>query len=443
MKKIFLSINPIATLYIFSIIFISNCKINKKFINHTIKFYNDVNNNEAIPYITMKKGGKELKFIISLSSPLIILKEDNSNSGHNSEYLNLSNVYTLFNYDKTNTANFSIQTSNDNFNFDSYDENFTYGQIIDPKESKENFNLKEFGLYGLAREQQIKDEKLYHLSHLNQLYKKNLISHRKIIYIKPYYKNGTLLEESAISIGKFPDEFVKNKTKLPSCRFKKNFPNYYACEITDIILKNKNSEEKFQMNNLNIKARFEEGKFSKINLPSRLFKDFSKFFEGQNCTIDNNSKTIYCDEKSEKYNIIFSIVMNKFEFVIKNNKTLWDKNGFLNMEFNMRENNTAILTSGFSGNYHRIYDNFNERIYFSDEDGNIKFPHKKNKKKIYWIIYLIISGAILVIGLIVIIIVWTTTKKNIEQEVTSISFQRKRDEEEDDDDDDGGGQILF
>ena len=441
MKKIFPSINPIATLYIFSIIFISNCKTNKKFINHTIKFYNDVNNNEIIPYITMKKGDKELKFIISLSSPLIILKEDNSNSGDNSEYLNLSNVYTLFNYDKTNTANFSIQTSNDIFHFDSYDENFTYGQMITPKELNENFNLDEFGLYGLSREQQIEIEKLYHLSHLNQLYEKNLISHRKIIYIKPYYKNGVLLEDSAISIGKFPDEFVKNKTKLPSCRFRRNHPNYYTCEITDIILKNKNTEEKFQMENLNIKARFEEGKISKINLPSRLFKNFSQFFKEQNCTIYNDSKTIYCDEKSEKYNIIFSIVMNQFEFVINNNNTLWDKESFLNMEFNMQENNIAILTSGFSGNYHRIYDNFNQRIYFSDEDGNIKFPHKINEAKMYWVIYLIISGALLVIGLVVIIIVWTTTKKNILQEVTSISFQQKRVEEVDDDDDDGG-QIL-
>ena len=442
MKKIFPSINPIATLYIFSIIFISNCKTNKKFINHTINFYNDANNNETIPYITMRKGNKELKLIISLSSPLIILKEDNNNRGNSSEYLNLSNVYTLFNYDKTNTTNFSIQMSNDIFHFNSYDENFTYGLMIDQKELKENFNLNEFGLYGLAREQQIESEELRHLSHLNQLYEKDLIFHRKIIYIKPYYKNGTLLKDSAISIGKFPDEFVKNKTKLPSCRFRKNHPKYYTCEITDIILKNKNSEEKIQMKNLNIKARFEEGKFSKINLPSRLFKNFSEFFEGQNCTIDNNNKAIYCDEKSEKYNIIFSLIMNQFEFVINNNNTLWDKESFLNMEFNMQENNTAILTSGFSGNYHRIYDNFNERIYFSDVDGNIKSPPKiKSKAKMYWVIYLIISGALLVIGLVVIIIVWTTTKKSIEQEVTSISFQQKRNEEDDDDDDDGG-QIL-
>jgi hypothetical protein len=390
----------------------------------------------------MKKGNKELKLIISLSSPLIILKEDNNNRGNSSEYLHLSNVYTLFNYDKTNTTNFSIQTSNDIFQFNSYEENFTYGLMIDQKELKENFNLNEFGLYGLAREQQIESEELRHLSHLNQLCEKDLIFHRKIIYIKPYYKNGTLLKDSAISIGKFPDEFVKNKTKLPSCRFRKNHPKYYTCEITDIILKNKNSEEKIQMKNLNIKARFEEGKFSKINLPSRLFKNFSEFFEGQNCTIDNNSKTIYCDEKSEKYNIIFSLIMNQYEFVINNTNALWDKESFLNMEFNMQENNTAILTSGFSGNYHRIYDNFNERIYFSDVDGNIKFPKKiKSNAKMYWVIYLIISGALLVIGLVVIIIVWTTTKKSIEQEVTSISFQQKRNEEDDDDDDDGG-QIL-
>ena len=95
MKKIFPSINPIATLYIFFIIFISNCKTNKKFIIHIINFYNDMNNNETIPYITFKKGDKELKFIISLSSPLIILKEDNSNNSDNSELLYLSNIHSF------------------------------------------------------------------------------------------------------------------------------------------------------------------------------------------------------------------------------------------------------------------------------------------------------------------------------------------------------------
>ena len=54
-----------------------------------------MNNNETIPYITFKKGDKELKFIISISSPLIILKEDNSNNSDNSELLYLSNIHSF------------------------------------------------------------------------------------------------------------------------------------------------------------------------------------------------------------------------------------------------------------------------------------------------------------------------------------------------------------
>ena len=289
--------------------------------------------------------------------------------------------------------------------------------------------------------------------YLFQLYNKKLIANRKIIYIKPYFGNGKLLESSELSIGKFPDQFVKNKTDLPSCRFRRTFSSFYTCEISDIILKNKKSNKEFKMEKLDLKAIFEEGTISKMNLPTILFDNFYEYFKEQkNCSVFNDTRTIKCSESSEKNNIAISIVMNNYEFMINNEDALWDRESSLNIEFNMepeveivdgkeKKRNIAILTSAFSGNYHRIYDNFMERIYFSGVDGNIKFPNKPNEAKMYWLIYLIITGALLIIGLIVIIIVWTTTKKNIVEEVTAISFGKKREEEDEEDDD--GGQILI
>ena len=171
-------------------------------------------------------------------------------------------------------------------------------------------------------------------------------------------------------------------------------------------------------------AVFEERSIQPIYLPKSLYKKFKDYFNNKNCSCDE--KKIVCDT-SIKESINISLVINNYKFIL-NPEYVWN-NGQLNFVFN-RKDNIVILSSGFTGYYHRIYDNYNQKIYFSDENGNIiSLRNKKNNDIIYWAIYLSASGLILIISIIIIIIGIKKWKRNLEEEVNSISFQKQRDED--------------
>ena len=410
MKKNFHIISSSIIFYLLYFLISLSYEKEIKYIKEEIYIDEDKN-----PYIKILNGGSTSKFLISLSSPILFtFKNDNNNINDNNEnpYLYTSIYNEAFSY----LIKEGMFLLNHKFN---------YGYLI----NESNSNLpSNYGLLGLGRGKLGVNKDFDNSNRfLQQLLNKNLIS-KEIIYIGPYYKNNILLDKSNILIGKIDDSLVKKKYELPYCILYNNSDNYYDCKISNFTIEDKNKNNitsiYHEKKNNFIIAIFEERSIQPIYLPKSLYKKFKDYFNNKNCSCDE--KKIVCDT-SIKESINISLVINNYKFIL-NPEYVWN-NGQLNFVFN-RKDNIVILSSGFTGYYHRIYDNYNQKIFFSDENGNIiSLRNKKNNDIIYWAIYLSASGLILIISIIIIIIGIKKWKRNLEEEVNSISFQKQRDED--------------
>lgn len=421
MKKKFHTLSSIILYYIFCFLINASYEEDKNYIKKEITI------NEQRPFIS----DNDTKFLISLSSPIIFIPE---NVNDNKSFL----YTTIFN----DTFNFSIRSKSFSFllnNKKNVKQLFYYGSS--------NSNINNYGFYGLARDKNrttLNGIKTF----LEQLLNSKLIS-KDIIYIEPYYNNNTTKKKSNILIGIFPESLAKNRSKLPFCDLKKknNSINYYDCNIGSFLIEyndNNNKKDTYlykkdkDLKNTII-ARFEEGSMGPIFFPQTLFKVFQEYFKNHNCSCNEYARQIECDLSKTK-NMTISLIINNFKFIL-NPEYIWKKEGQLNklnIEFN-RVDEIIVLTSGFTGYYHRIYDNVNYKIYFSDDNNKIISLNKEGKSYdlIFWIIFLSASFLVLVIAIIVIIYCTQNWKQKIADKITSISFQKQRDEEED-----GDGELL-
>ena len=97
----------------------------------------------------------------------------------------------------------------------------------------------------------------------------------------------------------------------------------------------------------------------------------------------------------------------------------------------------ALLMSSFLGNYHRIYDVDNKKIYFSyvESSKNGDNGNTTNNSNIILYLILIIIGSILLISFATFIVILIITKRkgsNLENKINSISFSNENKEKEED-----------
>jgi len=362
------------------------------------------------PFVKMKIGNQnDKKFLISFSSPLIItFQKDKSSS-----FVPISSESLNYNFKSKNlklkmgkdNCTLSDNIRNISFNISSLEESISH---VNEMKDMKNYD----GILGLNKSEIV----IFHNeTFLKQLIAKNFIS-KKIIHIAPYYNfDGKLNNKSRIKIGEFPNEFIKeNMHEIPL-----NSKNgSFECKISDIFIEdnlNKTNDNRTYI------ARIEEGLLEPISFPQSLFKTFEKHFGQRNCTIKNYN--IHCSNKTDilkKINIKFKINKSLFKL-----GSIW-KDGNLNINF--IEGESIILTSEFTGNYDRVYDEEENKIFFSDFGG-----YKPKISAGYLIIVLISIGSFFIIAFIVIIIVVCINLargKNLKNKVNSISFSNQEDVEE-------------
>lgn len=359
------------------------------------------------PFVKMKIGNQnDKKLLISFSSPLIITfsKEKDSSFVPNSE---------SFKY-KFKSNELKLKMGKDNFTLSDNIKNISFNiSSIDEPTSLTN-EMKDYdGILGLNKsEMAIFNKETF----LKQLIAKKYIS-KKIIHIAPYYNiEGKLNDKSRIKIGEFPIEFIKeNMHEIPL-----NSKNGgFECNISDLFI-----EDNLNITNDNktYTARIEEGLIEPVLFPQSLFKTFEKHFAQRNCTIKKNN--IHCSNKTDilkKTNIKFKINKSLYQL-----GSIW-KDGNLNINFT--EGESIILTSEFTGNYDRVYDEEENKIFFSDFGG---YKNKKSSLN-YLIIALLSISSFLIIAVFVIIIVVCVNLakgKNLKNKVNSISFSNQNDTEE-------------
>jgi hypothetical protein len=361
------------------------------------------------PFVKMKIGNQQdKKLLISFSSPSIITfpkVKDSSFVARNKsiKYKFKSNDLNL----KMKKGNFTLNNkiTNISINFSSIDETST---LI-----KEMNGLD--GILGLyQKELDIFNKETF----LGQLIAKNYISN-KIIYISPYYNStGGLNNNSKIKIGEFPKEF--NKEDMHAIPLIENKDSLgYDCNISDLSIEDKFNKTK---DNKTYIARIEEGQLEPISIPKSLLPLFKEHFSRRNCTIGNDK--VNCPNLTVINNTNIKFKINGLEFQLGSIL----KDGKLNLKF--IDDNIIVLTSEFTGNYHRIYDGKENKIFFSDFRG---YSEKKKNNDVL-IIVLIAGGALLLISIIVISIVVCVQRakgKNLSKKVTSISFTADKNEEDD------------
>ena len=361
------------------------------------------------PFVKMKIGNHDKKFLISFSSPLIITfpKEKGSSfvpiSSKSIKYIFKSKELNL----KMGKDNFTLS---DNIKDISFNISSLEGSIPFENEMKD---MKDYdGILGLNKSE---IDIFQHETFLKQLIAKKYIS-KKIIYIAPYYNlEGKLNDKSRIKIGEFPKEFKKEIMHEIPLNSKNGG---FEFNISDLFI-----EDNLNKTNVNrtFIARIEEGLLEPISFPNSLFKTFENHFRQRNCTINKNN--IHCSNKTDilkKTNIKFKINKSLYQL-----GSIW-KDGNLNIKF--IEGESIILTSEFTGNYDRVYDEEENKIFFSDFGG-----YKPKISAGYLIIVLISIGSFFIIAFIVIIIVVCINLargKNLKNKVNSISFSNQEDGEE-------------
>ena len=242
-------------------------------------------------------------------------------------------------------------------------------------------------------------------------------------------------------IGKIPKKFEEKLQKLPFCSFDETkSKNYYDCMISSIIfedsLVNDKENRTYKIEN-KIIGRLEEGNIQETVLPLSLFEDFKQYFVDQkNCSLEGYD--INCsNQKNVLNNVTVSFIINNYTFKL-NNRSTWNNNGRLFFTFN--DDDKILLMSSFLGNYHRIYDVDNKKVYFSEVEKNISKNNEDNLKTLYIII--IVAGAILLIIFVTVIVIIIITKRKVDDlhnKINSISFagqdkekvEKEKEEEQD------------
>ena len=333
---------------------------------------------------------------------------------------------------------------NDNLNL-----NLTFGAI-----AKEDFKCPETsaGVCGLIRGtngfKNLEDKYLL----INQLYDLKIIS-KKLFYISPYYKDNTLLSESKIIIGSYPEEF--NLNGLPYCDLDDTYSsNYFDCRLNGIIIEDSDSTitRHISIKDKHYIARFEEGSIQANNLPDYLYPVFEDIFiNKKGCKLVDNF--FDCSEVPDAMqNFTLSYVFGKYKYVF-NTASLWVNNKFF-FKFPNDKNNTILVFSTFSGNYHRIYSMDDKKIYFSgynnqiveiNEKNNTDVNNSDNNKKdgqtdsAYnedsvktWKIITSVVIVVLVIVIIIFVIILVTKRKHKKdlQDIAKISFKNDNDKKE-------------
>ena len=362
------------------------------------------------PFVKMKIGNqKDKKLLISFSSPSIItfpkVKDSSFVPKNGTGKIKFKSKELKFKIEK---GNFTLNDKMNNISI-------SFGSMEEHPELTSEINGFD-GILGLSKKEM--NDSFNKETFLSQLIAKKYIS-KKIVYIGLYYNNtGKLQEKSKIKIGEFPEEFKDvNMHSIPLIENKDGLG--YDCSISDLIIEDKLNQTK---DNKTYNARIEEGQLEPISIPKSLFEFFKNHFS-KKCTTENYN--IICSNETirNSTNIKFKIKDSNFQL-----GSIWDGKK-LNLKF--IDGNTIILTSEFTGNYHRIYDGNENKIFFSDFRG---YSSKKKSNDILKIA-LIAGGALLIIAIIVIFIVVCVQRakgKNLKDKVNTISFKADTKEEEDD-----------
>ena len=408
-----------------------------KFIEEMIKI------EDKYPYVYINVGEKEnVPLYISLYTPHILLfPKDNNPIRYDyttsKTYVD-KNITTEMSHPQNPKTKIKIRISSETFKYENNNYNFTFS-IIDGQKKAGPDNVG--GVYGILRDVDKFENITKDVLLLEQLYKKNLIN-KKIFYISNFFDGDNSLNQAKLLIGKIPEEFDgENKKKLPFCSFDDTFSkNYYDCKLGGFIFEETNNNISYSIKideRKTIIGRFEEGNIQQHQMPLSLFPEFKKYFiDKKGCKLTENKDSIICEEESTR-NIKISFVFNGYKFILNKESTWHGKE--INFVFN-QEQDTIILLSAFLGNYHRIYDLEDKKMYFSSVQNNIikinnnssdngKKPDDNNTKTI-WIIVGSIGGVI-VIGVILFVIITVTKKKNKSyiDEVQKVSFINDEDRE--------------
>ena len=403
--------------YIFGfLVFLSNEEENK-YIKEKITI------KDKKPFITINIGDQDkMDFLLSFSSPILITfpKKNNTDFRYDKSKgpFKSNNISSKIKY-LENEYEFNIGT--DNIVLNGKKNVFNFGNI-----KNDNFpdNDKFAGLFGLnwgkMDIQNLKDNNIF----LNQLIEKQLIS-KKIFYIEPYFKGNKILSESNIIIGKFPDKFDK---KLPFCILKEN-SKYYDCPISDVSLEIKDNN-----NNLN-KTTYFYGKSGLIEeeineqnyLPQSLFDNFKKYFKEKGCTEENSE--IKCQNKDKIKNLKISLKISNYILNL-NSESIWNEE---KLNFKLSKEDKIILTNSIIGNFYRIYDIEEKKLYLKEVI--IDNPKKDNSSTMILILTVGLIIFILIVVIVIITFVVAKKKSNLSQKVNKVSFQDEENNENEEDQD--------
>mgnify|MGYP002626097326 CR=1 FL=1 len=361
---------------------------------------------DGYPFIKLNISGQgEKKFYLSLLFPTIVAYPNNGSQ----DYRFNSAINETFN---DINISLSVKDSRSNFSYDlevgEAPISLNNNDIVFNISVLKNHNLDgQFaGIFGLNRG--VDGNKFDTL--IEQLFNKKLIS-KKLFYIGPYYQEEELKKESKLVIGKIPDSIKKYFDSFSNCSL---VSNSYKCNISEFSFgkPNKKPNSNKRPFSKDIYINFVEGKIDKTILPVSLIEYFltniNRSKKKNNCNIDGN--TINCPKNIENV----SFLINKQEFKLSSiweNKTLY---------FNSNINNDTIIMGSELGNFHRIYDIGENRIYFLDKDSFDKAVSEEKENKI-WVFIIIISTLLL---LLCIIIIYRLMRKNkINKRNYSVSFQ--------------------
>lgn len=383
--------------------------------------------NEKYPCVNLNIGTQGNKnFLISLLYPITWTfpynDQDYRYNKEKSDTYNPQNQTYSINYEN---KDYNATIDEENFNFDNNNVILNFSVVVN-----ESINMPETaGILGLAKGLGLTKNFNNKYLFLNQLAEKNLISNKNI-YIEPYYKNHKLLNQSKIIIGEIPNKYDgDNKKKLPSCKLDKESKDFYKCNMSGFIVENIKDNTTYYNKTKDeemILAVMEEGEIKTNSIPYFYYEKYFKeyFIDEKKCTFDDSR--IKCTNKLDFIeNTNISIILGDYQFILSP-ESAWDGD---KLNFVFSKENITRLSSSFLGNYYRIYDINEEKIYFSEVDGNIVLFNPN--VTLVWVIIVLIVFLVLVICIIIsILLTRTKNKKDLDEKVKTASFKDDRDESE-------------
>ena len=161
-----------------------------------------------------------------------------------------------------------------------------------------------------------------------------------------------------------------------------------------------------------ILAVMEEGEIKTNSIPYFYYEKYFKeyFIDEKKCTFDDSR--IKCTNKLDFIeNTNISIILGDYQFILSP-ESAWDGD---KLNFVFSKENITRLSSSFLGNYYRIYDINEEKIYFSEVDGNIVLFNPN--VTLVWVIIVLIVFLVLVICIIISILLTRTKNDKSEDNV--------------------------